>query len=106
MELSEDRLSPPEDRNMNRKTITNICTIPAALFLVLIGIVHSMVNFSGLRRAAARGGEAAGPGGRVAFYLVVSWLFFNLFWLAGRLFFPGPRAGGPPARPAAGSAGL
>src|SRR6059036_3838232 len=74
MELSEDGLSPPEDRNMNRKTITNICTIPPALFLVLIGIVHSMVNFSGLRRALARGEIAARLGDSVLLNAVFSGL--------------------------------
>src|SRR5437870_6688780 len=86
MELSEDGLSPPEDRNMKRKTITNICTIPAPLFLVLIGIVHSMVNFSGLRRALARGEVAARLGGSVVFNWVFSWLFLSFVGLVLRLF--------------------
>ena len=44
---------------MNRRAITNYCAIPTALFLLLIGIVHSIVNVSGYRRALARGEIAA-----------------------------------------------
>src|SRR5437667_12118126 len=86
MELSEDGFSPPEDINMKRKTITNICTIPAALFLVLIGIVHSMVNFSGLRRALARGQVAARLGGWGGFDAALSGLFLPFLPLLVRLF--------------------
>src|SRR2546428_6981517 len=92
MELSEDRLSPPEDRNMNRKTITNICTIPAALFLVLIGIVHSMVNFSGLRRAAPRGGSAARLGGEGVFFCGLFGRFFHFFSVTPCFVIAGPRS--------------
>jgi len=93
MELSEDGLSPPGARNMKRKTITNICTIPAALFLVLIGIVHSMVNFSGLRRALARGEIAARLGDSVLFNAVFSGLFISLLGLVVLLLLRGLRAG-------------
>ncbi len=40
---------------MSRRAITNFCAIPTALFLLLIGILHSIVNVSGLRRAIERG---------------------------------------------------
>jgi hypothetical protein len=40
---------------MSRRAITTFCAAPAALFLVLIGILHSVVNVSGLRRAIERG---------------------------------------------------
>src|SRR5437867_8040387 len=93
MELSEDGLSPPEDRNMKRKTITNICVIPAALFLILIGIVHSMVNFSGLRRALARGEIAARLGETVLFNAVFSGLFMSLLGLLVLILLPELRAG-------------
>src|SRR2546425_8483442 len=100
MELSEDGFSPPEDRIMKRKVITNICVIPTALFLLLIGIVHSMVNFSGLRRALARGGGAARVGGSVLFFLGVACLLI-LFFLVVLFFFfsplpPGGRHACPP----------
>ena len=38
---------------MSRKVITNISAIPTALFLVIIGILHTIVNVSGFRRAIA-----------------------------------------------------
>jgi lysylphosphatidylglycerol synthetase-like protein (DUF2156 family) len=78
---------------MKRKTITNICTIPAALFLVLIGIVHSMVNFSGLRRALARGEIVARLGDPVLFNAVFSGLLISLLGLVVLLLLPGLRAG-------------
>ena len=40
---------------MNRRAITTFCAISTALFLLLIGILHSIVNVSGLRRAIERG---------------------------------------------------
>jgi hypothetical protein len=40
---------------MSRKAITNGCVIPAAVFLLLIGIIHGIVNVSGLWRAIERG---------------------------------------------------
>jgi hypothetical protein len=39
---------------MNRRAITTFCAISTALFLLLIGILHSIVNVSGLRRAIER----------------------------------------------------
>jgi len=44
---------------MSRRTIANFCALPSALFLLLIGILHSVVNVSGFRRALARGDVAA-----------------------------------------------
>ena len=40
---------------MNRRAITTFCATSTALFLLLIGILHSIVNVSGLRRAIERG---------------------------------------------------
>jgi len=40
---------------MSRRTVANFCAIPAALFLVAIGILHALVNVSGMQRAIARG---------------------------------------------------
>jgi len=93
MELSEDGFSPPEDRNMKRKAITNICTIPAALFLLLIGIVHSIVNVSGLQRALARGEIAARLGQPVLANAAFSGLFMSLLGLLVLLVLPGLRGG-------------
>jgi hypothetical protein len=78
---------------MKRKTITSICAIPAALFLLLIGIVHSMVNFSGLRRALARGEIAARLGDTVLFNAVFSGLLISLLGLVVLLLLPGLRVG-------------
>ena len=78
---------------MNRKTITTFCAIPSALFLVLIGIVHSMVNFSGLRRALARGEIVARLGDPVLFNAVFSGLLISLLGLIVFLLLPGLRAG-------------
>jgi len=78
---------------MNRKSITTFCAIPSALFLVLIGIVHSMVNFSGLRRALARGEIVARLGDPVLFNAVFSGLLISLLGLIVFLLLPGLRAG-------------
>jgi hypothetical protein len=40
---------------MNRRSITTFCVIVAALFLLVIGVIHGIVNVSGLRRALERG---------------------------------------------------
>src|SRR2546428_2270585 len=40
---------------MNRRAITTLCAISTALFLLVIGIVHGIVNVSGLWRAIERG---------------------------------------------------
>ena len=40
---------------MSRRAIANLCAIPTALFLLLIGTLHSIVNVSGLLRAIERG---------------------------------------------------
>jgi hypothetical protein len=40
---------------MSRTSVANFCAIPAALFLLAIGILHGFVNVSGMQRAIARG---------------------------------------------------
>jgi len=84
---------PHEDKSMKRRTISNFSTIPSALFLLLIGIVHSVVNFSGLRRALARGEIAARLGDPVLFNAVFSGLVMSLLGLIVLLLLPGLRAG-------------
>ena len=106
MEFSEDEISPPEDRNMNRRTITNICVIPAALFLVLIGIIHCIVNVSGLRRALVRGDIAARLGDSVLFNAAFSGLFMSLLGLLVLILLPGLRAGSRQACRAAAAIGI
>ena len=78
---------------MNGRTITNICAIPSALFLLLIGIVHSIVNVTSLRRAIVRGDIAARLGDTVLFNAAFSGLFISLFGLVVFLLLPGLRAG-------------
>jgi len=80
-------------KNMHGRTITNICAIPSALFLLLIGIVHSIVNVTSLRRAIVRGDIAARLGDTVLFNAAFSGLFISLFGLVVFLLLPGLRAG-------------
>jgi hypothetical protein len=76
---------------MSRKTITSVCAILAAVFLLLIGVVHSLRNFSGLRRALARGEIAARLGDGVLFNAVFSGLSMSLLGLLVLLVLPGLR---------------
>ena len=78
---------------MNRRAITNFCAIPGALFLLLIGILHSIVNVSGLRRALARGEIAARLGEPVLFNAAFSGLLLSLLGILLFLVLPGLRAG-------------
>jgi hypothetical protein len=78
---------------MSRRAITNFCVIPAALFLLLIGIVHSIVNVLGLQRALARGEIAARFGQPVLANAAFSGLFMSLLGLVVLLLLPGLRAG-------------
>src|SRR6266567_3096669 len=80
-------------KSMKRRTISNLCTIPAALFLLLIGIVHSIVNIWSLRRALTRGDIAARFGDTVLFNAAFSGLFMSLLGLVVLLLLPGLRAG-------------
>jgi len=80
-------------KRMKRRTISNLCTIPAALFLLLIGIVHSIVNIWSLRRALTRGDIAARFGDTVLFNAAFSGLFMSLLGLVVLLLLPGLRAG-------------
>jgi hypothetical protein len=63
------------------------------LFLLLIGVIHSIVNFTTLRRAIARGEIAARLGDTVLFNAVFSGLFMSLFGLVVMLLLPGLRVG-------------
>ena len=40
---------------MNRRAIFTICTVATALFLMVIGILHGIVNVSSMSRAVERG---------------------------------------------------
>ena len=78
---------------MSRKAIANFCAIPAALFLVLIGILHSVVNVLGYRRALARGEIAARLGESVILNAVFAGLAMSMLGLLVFLVLPGVRAG-------------
>jgi hypothetical protein len=78
---------------MSRRTITSFCAIVTAVFLLLIGIVHSIVNVSGLQRALARGEIAARLGQPVLANAAFSGLFMSLLGLVVLLVLPGLRSG-------------
>ena len=78
---------------MNRKTITNICVIPTALFLVVIGILHTIVNVSGFRRAIARGEISGRLGTSVLVNAAFSGVAMSMLGVLVLLVLPGLRAG-------------
>jgi len=78
---------------MSRKTITNFCAIPAALFLLLIGVLHSFVNVAGVRRAIERGEIAARLGDSVLVNAAFSGVAMSLLGLLVLLVLPGLRSG-------------
>ena len=83
---------------MSRKTIANFCVIPAALFLVAIGVLHTIVNVSGLRRAIARGEIEARLGDSVLVNAAFTGVFMSLLGVLVLLVLPGLRAGDSQAR--------
>lgn len=83
---------------MSRRAIANLCAIPTALFLLLIGILHAIVNMSGLRRVIARGEIAARLGDTVLFNAVFSGAALSVLGLLVLLVLPGLRAGSRQAR--------
>jgi lysylphosphatidylglycerol synthetase-like protein (DUF2156 family) len=78
---------------MSRRAITKFCAILTALFLLIIGILHSIVNVSGLRRALARGEIAARLGEPVQINAAFSGLLISMLGLIVLLVIPGLRAG-------------
>jgi hypothetical protein len=78
---------------MSRRAITNFCVIPAALFLVVIGILHTIVNVAGLRRAIARGEIAARLGDAVIINAAFTGVFMSMLGVLVLLLLPGLRAG-------------
>lgn len=78
---------------MSRRVITTFCAIPAALFLVVIGILHGVVNVSGLRRAIERGQIAARFGDAVLVNAAFSGAALSLLGLLVLLCLPGLLAG-------------
>ena len=78
---------------MSRKAITNFCVIPAALFLLVIGILHTIVNVSGLRRAIARGEISARLGDSVIVNAAFTGVAISMLGVLVILVLPGLRAG-------------
>jgi hypothetical protein len=78
---------------MNRRAIANFCAIPAALFLLLIGILHGIVNVSVMRQAIERGQIAARLGNSVLVNAAFSGAALSIFGLMVLLVLPGLRNG-------------
>lgn len=78
---------------MSRTAITTFCAVPAALFLVLIGILHAVVNVSGLRRAIERGQIGARFADAVLVNAAFSGAALTLLGLIVLLSLPGLLAG-------------
>ena len=86
---------------MSRRAIVSFCAIPAALFLFPIGILHGVVNVSGLRRAIERGEIPARLGDAVLVNAAFSGVALSVLGLIVLLLLPGLRAGSRPAGHAA-----
>jgi hypothetical protein len=75
------------------RAIAHRCAVPAAWFLLLIGVAHDVVGLSGLRRAIARGDLPE----RFAQVHLVNWAFsgaaLSLLGLLVLLVLPGLREG-------------
>jgi lysylphosphatidylglycerol synthetase-like protein (DUF2156 family) len=78
---------------MNRRAIANSCAIPAALFLLLIGVLHSIINVKGVERAIERGDIAARLGDPVIANAAFSGMAMSLLGLLVLLMLPGLRSG-------------
>ncbi len=91
---------------MTRKAITNFCAVPAALFLVLIGLVHSIVNVRQARRAIERAEIAVRLGDSVVINAAFSGLALSLLGCLVLLQLPGLRAGSRNAAVAAAGVGV
>lgn len=91
---------------MSRRAIVNLCVIPTALFLLLIGILHSIVNVAGVQRAIERGDIAARLGVSVLLNAAFSGVAISLLGLIVLLVLPGLRAGSRKARRVATGIGI
>jgi len=78
---------------MSRRAITNFCAIPTALFLLIIGILHSIVNVSGFRRAIERGEISARLGDSVLVNAAFTGVAMSMLGVLVLLVLPGLRAG-------------
>jgi lysylphosphatidylglycerol synthetase-like protein (DUF2156 family) len=78
---------------MSRKAIATFCAIPTALFLLLIGILHSIVNVSGMQRAIERGDIPPRLGASFIANAAVSGVALSMLGLLLLLVLRGLRAG-------------
>jgi chromate transport protein ChrA len=78
---------------VSRRAITNFCAIPTALFLLFIGILHSIVNVSGLQRAIERGEIPPRLEDSVLVNATFSGVAMSMLGLLVLLVLPGLRAG-------------
>lgn len=78
---------------MSRKAIATFCVIPTALFLLFIGILHGIVNVSGMQRAIERGDIPSRLGGSSIANAAFSGLAMSMLGLLLLVVLPGLRAG-------------
>ncbi|MDQ3667672.1 MAG: hypothetical protein M3410_14090 [Acidobacteriota bacterium] len=78
---------------MSRRAITNFCAISTGLFLLVIGILHSIVNVSGVQRAIERGEIPPRLGDSVLVNAAFSGVAMSMLGLLVLLVLPGLRAG-------------
>jgi hypothetical protein len=91
---------------MNRRAIANFCVVPTALFLLVIGILHSVVNVSGMTRAIERGDIPARLGRSFIANAAYSGVAMSILGLVLILILPGLRAGSREARRVAAAIGI
>ena len=78
---------------VSRRAIANYCVIPSALFFLLIGIIHSIVNVAGSQRAIERGEIPARLGVPVLLNAAFSGVAISLLGIIVFLLLPELRAG-------------
>lgn len=78
---------------MSRKAIATFCAIPTGVFLLFIGILHSVVNVSALQRAIERGQITERQRDAVLVNAAFSGAALSMLGLLVILLLPGLRAG-------------
>lgn len=91
---------------MRRQVITTFCAVPAAVFLLLIGILHGVLNVSGLQRAIGRGEIPARLADSVIVNAAFSGAALSTLGLLVVLLVPALRAGSRHAARAASAIGI
>jgi hypothetical protein len=91
---------------MSRRAIANLCAIPTALFLLLIGTLHSIVNVSGLLRAIELGEIPARLRVSVLLNAAFAGVSISVLGIIVLFMLPGLRAGSRKARRVATAIGI